>query len=172
MAQNTLAKNKATSTEVATRRQFDDEQLLAITDFATAYRAATDAYGDPVVSTEELGTGFKKIDDKSYLVDKPFLALMWEFHPGDYGDEPFVAVHCVTEANEKLIFVDGSTGIRDALQKWSNRSGRQGGMLCPQGLRDSEFHYCEDCKTAKNKRDTHCPDCGTKLTPATTYYIA
>jgi hypothetical protein len=154
-------------------RPIDNDQLRTVTDFNSAMELLENM-GVPLVdSSEELGTGFKKTDNKKQFVGVPLVVLFWTFHDGDFGEDPFVAIHLVTRDGGKYILTDGSTGIRDELRKWTeNNNGRTFGMICETGFSESEYKYCEGCQTTNTKKSTKCRSCGSpKLTKALTYYM-
>ncbi|MGH3570858.1 MAG: hypothetical protein ACRDUW_03365 [Pseudonocardiaceae bacterium] len=160
------------------QRPLNNDQLAAIGSSGDAFAdamAALEALGVPLVdSANELGNGFHKTDNKDQFVGVPLVLVMWSFHDGDFGDDPFVALHIVTRDGGKYIVTDGSTGMRDELAKWSaNNSGRTHGMLCETGFGKSEYKYCEDCQTTNTKNVQKCKECnGSKnLNKAVTYYV-
>lgn len=158
---------------VAIERPIDNDQLRNVRDFSSAMELL-ESLGVPLVdSSEELGTGFIKTDKKDQFVGTPFVALFWTFHEGDYGSDPFVAIHLVTRDGGRYILTDGSTGIRDELRKWTeNNNGRTHGMICESGLSKSEYKYCEQCQTTNSRKANACRNCGsTKINPAFTYYM-
>ena len=77
--------------------------------------------GDTGVATldgsEEFGDGFALVKDKDSLVGIPMLIVEFQFNEGDFGD--FVAVRAFRMDNkEKVVIIDGSTGIRDQVSRW------------------------------------------------------
>jgi hypothetical protein len=114
-------------------------------------------WGDRIVDVREFGDGFKLLrkKQKETLVGKPFVVAAYKFNDGDFGT--FVTMHIVTKTNDKFIINDGSTGIKDQLTEFFNKTGQLGGLVCPGGLRYSDYEY-ED------------PDSG-ELKPARTYYL-
>lgn len=103
-----------------------------------------------------LGDGFGLLKEKDALIDRAFLILDWTFTKGDYEDE-FVTVRVVTDDNRKLIFNDGSTGIRDQLRVIEPGTS----LLVQRGLRKSVYI-------------TQVPNKQGELvdTPASTYYLS
>ena len=77
-------------------RPFSNDQLSDIGGFSDALELVESTGLTLVDSSKELGNGFIKTDNKEMLVGVPFVALMWSFHEGDFGDEPFTAIHLVT----------------------------------------------------------------------------
>lgn len=134
--------------------------LASVTTFDQAVALAESAYGE-IISSEELGDGYTVVE-KSSLLNVPFLILSWEEgknvkFENDGKPAGFTIVRGVTQNNDKVLFVDGSTGIRDQLTVFQQVSGRSGGLLAKFGLRVSEYEYTD----AKGKK-----------IPAKTYYIA
>lgn len=158
----------------AITRPIDNDQLRNVRDFGSAMELL-ESMGVPLVdSSEELGTGFTKTDNKEQFVGVPLVVLYWSFHDGDFGEDPFVAIHLVTKDGGRYILTDGSTGIRDELRKWTeNNNGRTHGMLCQNGLSKSEYKYCENCKSTNSRKATTCRTCNTSkdLGKAFTYYM-
>lgn len=130
--------------------------LAALQTFDQAVGLAEQAYGE-IISAEALGDGFA-VTDKRLLVGKPMLILSWEDGKNvKFKGNGFTIVRAITKENDKVLFVDGSTGIRDQLTVFQQVSGRTGGLLAEHGLRVSEYEYTEEDGT---------------VTPAKTYYIA
>lgn len=129
--------------------------LASVTTFEQAFALAEATYGE-IISSEELGDGFAVVE-KSSLVGVPFLILGWEAGKNEKHG-PFTIVRGITKDNGKVLFVDGSTGIKDQLAVFQQVSGRTGGLLAVDGLRVSNYTYT-DPADGKDK-------------PASTYYIA
>lgn len=109
-----------------------------------------------------------EVVDKETLLGKPFLIVDIRLNTsGEYGE--FVSICALTEANDRIVFNDGSTGIL-AQAKDLLGQGLVAGVVVKRGLRKSEYTYQEtdfdgkpviDPKTGKEKPPT----------PATTYYL-
>lgn len=127
--------------------------LKAIGSFADAAQLLKDA-GIVIHSTKEFGTGFE-VTDKNALVGKELIILEWEEKKGDFG--PMAVVHAVTVDGAKVIFVDGSTGVKRDLERIAAESGITQGIHVPKGLVASDYEY-EDDK-------------GNKI-PARTFYLS
>ena len=97
-----------------------------------------------------------KLVDKRDLLGVPFIIADFRFLTGDYGED-CVAVRAMTQDNVRIVFTDGSTGIRTQLKHYQQVKHRNGGIVCPNGLRVSEYEYTD-------------PEGKTK--PAKTYYVA
>lgn len=126
------------------------------------------SWSDAIATIQSQGIEVTVVDEftlveKDVLVGKPFVVLSYSFSAGSYS-KSFVSVRVMTEQNEKLVFNDGSTGVRDQLQRLADK-GIQTGILCSHGLRVSEFFYNEDTKETSNV-----PKDGFK--PASTFYLS
>lgn len=171
----------STSTEVANpNRIFDDSQLAAIDSFEAAV-ALANAYAESVggvvvESASDYGTGFKVVEDKASLVGVDLLILQWNFHEGDYGTDPFVAAEAVTKNGDKVVIVDGGTGIRAQLQQVTatrvakNAPNAQALLKVEGGLTRSDYWRNTDTGDKANR----VPDGAKKgeWEPATTYYLS
>jgi len=122
------------------------------------------SHGLTVSDVTEYGTGFEVCEDKRQLVRVPFIVLDWRFSEGDHGR--FVSMTVVTRDGRKLIINDGSTGIRQQMEKITedrlkrfegDLTKAHAGLAVPKGLRVSEYVYV-DRETGKAK-------------DATTYYL-
>lgn len=104
--------------------------------------------------------------DKSELVKQPFIIREWKFADGDYS--PFVIVKALTQDDRMVIFTDGGAGIFRQLEQVTDHRSARGlpareMLLCPNGLRVSEYTVGDDGKPLKR---------GESGRPARTYYIA
>lgn len=133
------------------------DEMMEVQNFADAFAILKAAGLEPTVVNE-----FELIEDKKTLIDVPFIILSYKFHPGDYGGE-FVSVSAITDQNKKIVFNDGSTGIRAQLQALSDK-GIQTGIICMHGLRVSEYYYNADTKEVSN-------DKAEGFAPASTFYL-
>ena len=131
------------------------------TDFADALRHLQES-GAEVVTFE--GSPWH-IVDKEELLGKQFVIMGYRVNPGgDFGT--FVSLMAVVDGEvrdkngqfcNKVVINDGSTGIASQWQSIVQAGQAKIPMLCPNGLRKSEYDY-EDPKTGQ-------------MRPATTYYI-
>ena len=132
--------------ELAVSDSFDNETLANIDTFAEAMALAVETFGGVVNAHEDknLGTGFRLTDDedKFRLMGVPLLLLDWRFNPGDYGDE-FVSIHAIQQNDDgsatKLVLNDGGSGICRDLKRYTEKTGRKGGLFVRKGLRVSEY---------------------------------
>lgn len=129
----------------AAMANFDAGTMRAIGSFADALALVEERYGDVIDATDEIGTGFAKIE-KRFLVDIPFVILHMTFTVSDTYKNPdngqplaFVAVNIVTQHGLKGWFVDGGAGIYTQLDEWAVRTNRFGGILVKGGLRESTY---------------------------------
>ena len=112
--------------------------------------------------SDEFGDGFTLVKDKDSLVGIPLLIVEFQFNVGDYGD--FVAVRAFRmDNNEKIVLIDGSTGIRDQVARWVEHvtgakyeTGRTyiQPIRLKRGLVRSEYDYT-DGKGKTSKAVTH-----------------
>jgi hypothetical protein len=165
-----------------TMERWSNPELREINDYEMAMRAAIETYGEVADATKELGNGFALLskDDKAKLVGTPFLLLYWTFQHGDYGY--FASAAAVTPDGMKFIMNDGSSGMfQDLLGFTQEHNGRQGGLLCPGGLRESTYPTCTGCSqprstvakvcTNRLSNDTECGDESDERSSGTTYYL-
>lgn len=110
------------------------------------------SYGDVVDIVKVAGDGFTPLDDKSKLVEVPFIIVTAELHKSDAYDEVAV-LRVVTQDNKRYKIRDTSTGIRDQIKTLK----RAGNILCEHGLRVSNYTFKNDAGKEQS---------------ATTYYIA
>jgi len=103
------------------------------------------------------------ITDKDELLGVPFLVLDYGFHVGDYGDEGFVSVSAITDKNRKIVFNDGSSGIRAQLRELEAK-GIRTAIICKAGLRKSEYFFNDQTGETNNTG-------GKGFAPASTYYL-
>lgn len=145
------------SQEVAIHNAFTEEELRGITSFEDAVRLL---YRQDIAiddAAQVLGDGFAMLKDekKSLLVGVPLLLMEWNFWPGDYGDT-FVGMRIVAQnpdkSASKYIVNDGSTGIAEALKKYTARTGKTSGLFVPNGFRESKYTYCQACINPKTNQ--------------------
>lgn len=127
-------------------------------DDALAY---LDQHGLAVQDVEDFGTGFHVVD-KANLVGVPFVVIGHKIVKGDFG--PMSVMFAVTKNNDKVILVDGSTGIHEQLvgneQKGSKgllAAGLRAPFKIERGLTRSDYTY-------KDEKGNDIP--------ATTYYLS
>lgn len=129
--------------------QFSDAQLRSVTSFDEAVALATQTFGDVLDATEEIGSGFTRLENKDRLIDVPFIILSFSMSEGDFrGDDGqlqyFTSLRVVTKSNDKYWFTDGGSGIYRQLEDLAVRSGRTGGILVEHGLRKSEYTWTDN----------------------------
>lgn len=118
---------------------FTHEDLESITSWDEAIKATAIVYGG-VINAQE----FEEVD-KAELIDKPFLILSWEKGvKSDFAGSEFVIVKAMTPDNKKILFTDGSKGIKDYLLRLTSRTGRTGGVQATKGLRVSKYGLTAD----------------------------
>jgi len=123
---------------------FEVEELAGISSFDDALELLKGKMGESaiLVADQEIGDGFKLLDNKDQLIGVPFIAVTWDFHNGDYGE--FVSCKVVTQDGGKFIVNDGSSGIRDQLMGLTAKKNQQGGLFCRKGLRRSDYKYTDE----------------------------
>lgn len=143
----------STSTEIATVENaptvFTDS-ILAKIDGWDAVAEMFESNGIAVERMSDYGTGFK-VTDKDKLIGVPLFLVEWRFNSSskflDKSGKPlvFVSVAAVTKSGDKVIFNDGSTGIKDQLvmvtEQRQERSHPtpQCGLLIEEGLKPSDY---------------------------------
>lgn len=147
--------------------------------FADAMAIAEGLYGEVKSFADELGTGFSILDDKSVLVGKTCLFLVWRVHPGKFGS--FVSAAVVTPDGGRYIVNDGSTGLGAQLKSFTQSDGKTGGYVSKKGLRSSTYATCDACGSPRDSTEdvcvsvlsngTECGDSNTKRGTGTTYYV-
>ncbi len=108
------------------------------------------------VETFDGGSEWDLVGDKADLIGVPFVIAMLRWN--DTTDGVFVSVMAFKEDGTKIVFNDGGTGVYQQLQTYVAKHKRDTGIMCPKGLRKSDYMYT-DKQTGKER-------------PATTYYIA
>jgi hypothetical protein len=138
---------------------FSENALRSLDSFEAAMALAQEVHGSLADAANELGDGFSLITDLKPFINVPVVILEWTFRDGDFGT--YVSLRFVARMQGggvvKGIYNDGSTGIMAQLQKYSEESGRSGGLVTRNGFRVSEYTYTDQ-------------DGNTR--PASTWYIA
>lgn len=156
-----MSQSSDKATEVATTSpQVSDAALADIATFEDALAVINDVFAGAVIQADkELGTGFALLNDKAILIGVPFVAVKIDEHESDISAEgKFVTLHVVTQAGQKFILNDGSTGIFAQVQElWRRKPELRGlPMMVRHGLRRSDYTYT---------------DSEGKQRPAVTYYL-
>ncbi len=113
-----------------------------------------------VINTTEL------IEDKDTLIGKEFLIIAYRMNAdGDFGE--FVSVMALTRDNRRIVFNDGSTGIKLQLAELAQK-GITSRILCKDGLRRSDFRFDEKSGDIVKRTDPRYGD----SKPAKTYYLS
>lgn len=159
--------------------EITDDMLRGITSFEDALAMAEATFGDVLSFSDEMGNGFRILQDKNLLIGKRAVFYNWRFSEGDFG--VFVSAAVVTTDNQKWILNDGGTGIYADLMEYSARTGRFGGMIAPNGLRVSEYATCNGCNGPRPARvetcnntlhnGSVCGDTDSGRGMSTTYYV-
>lgn len=131
-------------------------QYKEIDSFKAAMQLALELEGvgteAELLAASELGDGFALVD-KGSLIGMKMVILSVMLKTGDLGE--YAIVRAVTKNNQKVVVVDGSTGIKDQLAEYMQDTGGKFPRLWENGLRVSEYTY----------------DGENGPTPAKTYYI-
>lgn len=81
--------------------------------------------------------------DKDKLIGVPFMIADVRFWHSDKYDREAVSVMLLTkttiEDKDHFVINDGSTGIYEQVKQMVQSSGRKAGIMCPNGLRVSEY---------------------------------
>lgn len=173
LADGELVKTRALDTvpeDVVKTSPWSFEQLSSLETWDEAIGLIQQEYGTLEDISDVLGDGFKLIQDKSKLVGLPLLLMEWTVNKGDFG--LFVSVRAIArnpadKTPWKVIFNDGSTGIAEQLARYTQTRHRSGGLIAQNGLRDSEYKFCNDCRRAAVEDCIRSHDVGT----AHTYYL-
>lgn len=146
-----LARQAQAQLPTLTARVMSTSELHDIQSFEDAVALYQQVTGQEVVEArEEIGDGFDYLDNKDYLVGRPSLILKWEpalsesFTDRDGKPLKTVQVWVITQGIKgtlKFRISDFSTGLCEQLWEYSLRTGRNGGLMAPKGLRKSEFPY-------------------------------
>lgn len=169
-----LAVKKANPTELETRLSNEDliafskadnpenATLRGLTDLDSVLRFLESEYGGVADVAEHIGDGFAMVDDKGQLVGREMVLIHWKFNESSYKDAsgvavPFVFVRAMTRDGQRVMFVDGSSGVRDELLEFSSRTGQFGALHLHRGLRRSDYEYTDPITGA--------------ISPATTFYL-
>lgn len=171
---------KVSSLEVP---RVDDDKLRELSSYAQALELAAELYEGRIIDlSEELGTGFEVLNDtnKDRLIDKGFLIIAFRFNNSAEFGGLFASAIVMSEAGEKFILNDGSSGIRDQLMDMAQRSRQFGGYEVKKGLRKSEYPTCPPgqggCGRPRTVDETECstPNCsyiGDSRGRGQTYYL-
>lgn len=159
--------------------RFNREQLGAIDSFDAAIALATAEYGDIVLADEQplLGDGFRVADEddkRSALIGVPLLLLDWSFRESETGE--WVLIHAVQRTADggavKWVITDGGTGIAKDLKEFTEKTGRDGGMLVRKGLRVSDYYIDAETGTGLTKSQVReYMIAKKKMVEASTFYL-
>lgn len=169
--------------EIATQKELgllppriDDDTLAAIGSIEDGMIATMDVFGEPSTSIDEvLGTGFEILnkEDKDRLLGVHFFVMTFNTDiDGDTGK--YASMSVVTNGGEKFVVNDGSTGIREQLIKYRDKTGRSGNFHVRHGLRVSRYRWCDvgHEQAVFNERTDKCPQCAnTDWQKGATYYL-
>jgi len=156
--------NQESSGQELVPAKFDREQLGGIDSFDAAIALAVAEYGDVIDAADQplLGDGFRvatEDDKRNKLVGVPLLLLNWTFRGSDYGtdEDTYVSVQAIQREENggavKWIINDGGTGIARDLREFTQKTGRDGGMICKTGLRVSDYVTDQDTGVPLTKKE-------------------
>lgn len=167
------------STDVATTEAVDD--LTMVNTLAKGIDFVPETWEEVAAAFEGELIEFEgspwKVIDKAELVGVPFVIADVRAYYGKF-DNDVVAVMALVQGddNEKVrrvVFNDGSTGIKEQVLHMVRTTGRKAGILCAGGLRASDYTYTPTDLDGNSLVGKKAPDGTTyKETPATTYYVA
>lgn len=127
-----------------TARNFSHEQLAGVKSFKDAIALANSTFGEVRKAEDVLGDGFIILENKSKLVNVPFVMLDWEEGKNVTKGDGFVICRVVTEADHKLIITDGGSGIRRQLLDMRELTPEWTPIYFMNGLRVSEYGLTAD----------------------------
>jgi hypothetical protein len=144
-----MATTKTDSQTVAIPSRYSDEELTNITSIADVNKLFS-KYGVSADTIANYGTGFTVVKKES-LINKQFVILEWHFYPSDKGGGDMVTVHAFTKDGDKVIFNDGSTGVREQLRRVMNTRIKAGAdevsacraLLVNGGLKSRTYDYTD-----------------------------
>lgn len=155
-------------------KTFTDEDMRNLQSFEQALALTQATHGEIVDASNVLGDGFPVLDNKNKakLVGVPLLLMDWTFYDGNFGKfvSAIVAVKNEDGTLGRWRLNDGSTGIANDLAKYTEETGKSGGLIVQGGLRASDYTYCSECRKPvdvfedANHRTSHAA--------AITYYLA
>ena len=147
-----IGEENVAGSAVVPSTQYDEDALRSITTFDEAMALTRETHGDISDASEEIGDGFALLsnEDKAKLIGVPLLLMEWRENMGDFG--PFMSIRLVARNRDgsmaKYILNDGSTGIAEGLRQFTQRTGKTGGLALRNGLRVSEYTFCDVCQSA------------------------
>jgi hypothetical protein len=160
--------------DMVVSKTFTDDDLRALTSFEQALALTQQTHGEVVDAANVLGNGFVVLDNrnKAKLVGVPVLLMDWQFNAGNFGR--FVSAYLVAKNDDgsigRWILNDGSKGVAETLAKYTEDTGKSGGLLVQTGLRSSDYTFCSECRGAVDPFEDS--DHRAFHGPATTYYLA
>ena len=142
-----MATTKTDSSTVAIPSRYSDDELTNITSIADV-NVLFSKYNVSADTIANYGTGFTVVKKES-LINKQFVILEWHFYPSDKGPGDMVTVHAFTKEGDKVIFNDGSSGIREQLRRVMNTRIKAGAdevsacraLLVNGGLKSRTYDY-------------------------------
>lgn len=128
---------------MATPTKIDSATYAAMENWEDAIAAIQQTFGGIGEASNELGDGFAVVQNKATLIGVPLLLAEWTIRKGDTGD--YVVVRALARAQDgrmsKLVITDGGSGILKQLREFTERTGKRGGLMVRNGLRESTYEY-------------------------------
>jgi hypothetical protein len=143
--------SETTGTEMVKRENFETADLRSISTFEDALSLFKEQGVSIEDATDAIGDGFEMLEDKEFLVKRPFLFVQWTFTHGDFGDDYMIA-RVVADDGGKYVITDGSTGLYRQVREYEESTGKTRGLLVKRGLRKSEYFL--DGKGQPSAEDT------------------
>lgn len=172
-----MASKPKQSTDVATTEDLDNLAIVnnakGIDFVPETWEEVAEAFQGELIEFE--GSPWKVIDKKD-LVGVPFVIADVRAYEGKFGND-VVAVMALVKGDDdkprRVVFNDGSTGVKDQVFHMIRSTGRKSGILCEGGLRASEYTYEPrdlDGNSLVGKKGLDGKII--EATPAVTYYVA
>lgn len=153
MDEATAINSEATDAALSVHTNGLDEQAIdQVKSFAELAHLMAAAGMTAVGANDAFNGGFQLVD-KASMKDIPHIVMDWKFSQGRYNED-FVIVRGMTEDDRKVVYNDGSTGIRQQLKDYEKAHGKR--PIHSMGLRESTYEYT---------------DANGITGPATTWYI-
>jgi hypothetical protein len=111
--------------------------------------------GNVTSAADVLGNGYSILEDKSKLLNEPFMIVKYGVHPSELNGKVFTTIHVLTKGGDKYVVNDGSTGIHQQLMDLKTEMGTICPLMVPRGLRVSEYDYEDPKNGSKTKAKTY-----------------
>jgi hypothetical protein len=112
--------------------------------------------GNVTVAADVLGNGYSILEDKSKLLNEPFMIVKYGVHPSEkIQGKLFTTIHVLTKGGDKYVVNDGGTGIHQQLTDLKTQMGTVCPLMVSRGLRVSEYDYEDPNTGEKTKAETY-----------------